>query len=151
MKNYKYIIPVSLILISIVILGLFNYVSTIRDLTYLELTISQILPLAVGLFGSYIFGQQSATKAGREIIKPYARSAFRRLLSLYMRISRVANIIAMSRNSEDSHGTLGKIEAIVGEQLATADDALEDWRDIAPEEVDELSRKIQINRKENQQ
>ena len=151
MKNYKYIIPVSLILISIVILGLFNYVSTIRDLTYLELTISQILPLAVGLFGSYIFGQQSATKAGREIIKPYARSAFRRLLSLYMSISRVANIIAMSKNSEDSHGTLGKIEAIVGEQLATADDALEDWRDIAPEEVDELSRKIQINRKENQQ
>ena len=151
MKNYKYIIPVSLILISIVILGLFNYVSTIRDLTYLELTISQILPLAVGLFGSYIFGQQSATKAGREIIKPYARSAFRRLLSLYMSISRVANIIAMSKNSEDSHGILGKIEAIVGEQLATADDALEDWRDIAPEEVDELSRKIQINRKENQQ
>lgn len=149
MKNYKYIIPVSLILISIVILGLFNYVSTIRDLTYLELTISQILPLAVGLFGSYIFGQQSATKAGREIIKPYARSAFRRLLSLYMSISRVANIIAISKSSEDPHVTLAKVEAIVTEQLATADDALEDWRDIVPEEVDELSSSLHTNRVEN--
>lgn len=157
MKNYKYIIPVSLILVSIVTLGLFNYVSTTRDLTYLELTISQILPLAVGLFGSYIFGQQSATKAGREIIKPYARSAFRRLLSLYMSISRVANIIAMSKSPEDPqspedpHVTMEKIEVIVIEQLATADDALEDWRDIVPEEVDELSRKLQTNRTENQQ
>lgn len=151
MKNYKYIKPALLILTSIGILGLFNYVSTTRDLTYLELTISQILPLAVGLFGSYIFAQQSATKAGREIIKPYARSAFRRLLSLYMSISRVANIIEMSKNSKDSHGTLDKVEVIVREQLATADDALEDWRDIVPEEVDELSRKIQTNRAENQQ
>lgn len=151
MKNYKYITPALLILTSIGILGFFNYISTTRDLTYLELTISQILPLAVGLFGSYIFAQQSATKAGREIIKPYARSAFRRLLSLYMSISRVANIIEMSKNSEDSHGTLDKVEVIVREQLATADDALEDWRDIVPEEVDELSRKIQTNRAENQQ
>ena len=44
-----------------------------------------------------------------------------------------------------------KIEVIVIEQLATADDALEDWRDIVPEEVDELSRKLHTNRTENQQ
>ena len=154
MKLSEYIAPVLLILASIVILvilGIFSYVSTIRTLTGLEWMIVQIFALVVGLFGSFIFGRQSATKAGREIIKPHARSAFRRLLSLYMSISRVANIIAMSKNSEDSHGTLEKIEVIVIEQLATADDALEDWRDIVPEEVDELSRKLHTNRSENQQ
>ena len=151
MKNHTHIIPVLLIFVSIVILGFFNYVSTTRALTYLELTISQALPLVVGLVGSYIFGKQSATKDGREIIKPHARSAFRRLLSLYMSISRVANIIEMSKNPEDSHETLGKVEVVVREQLATADDALDDWRDIVPEEVDELSRKVRTNRMENQQ
>ena len=151
MKKYEYIAPVLLILVSIGILGILGYASTIRALTSLELIISQIFSLIMGLLGSYIFGRQSATKAGRDIIKPHARSAFRRLLSLYMSISRVANIITASKIPEDTHVILEKVEAIVREQLATADDALEDWRDIVPEEVDELSRKLQTNRMENQQ
>ena len=35
---------------------------------------------------------------------------------------------------------LAKLDAIVAEQLATADDALEDWRDIVPEDVEELTK-----------
>lgn len=153
MKKSEYIAPVLLVLVSIGILGFFIYVSTTRNLTNLELVISQTFALIIGLFGSFIFGRQSATRAGREVIKPHARSAFRRLLSLYMSISRVANIITMSKNprDEDPHVTLEKVEVIVIEQLATADDALEDWRDIVPEEVDELSRKIHTNKLENQQ
>ena len=151
MKKSEYIVPGLLILVSIGILGIIGYVSTTRTLTNLEWIISQIFALVMGLFGSFIFGRQSAIKAGREIIKPHARSAFRRLLSLYESISRVANIIAMSKKPEDLHVTFGKVEAIVIEQLATADDALEDWRDIVPEEVDELSRKLRTNRTENQQ
>lgn len=151
MKKYEYIAPVLLILASIVILGIFGYVSTLRTLTNLELIISQIFSLVMGLFGSFIFGRQLATKVSREVIKPHARSAFRRLLSLYASISRVASIIVMSKDSEDTYVTLEKIEAIIIEQLTTADDALEDWRDIVPEEVDELSRKLRINRTENQQ
>ena len=78
MKLSEYIAPVLLILASIVILvilRIFSYVSTIRTLTGLEWIIVQIFALVVGLFGSFIFGRQSATKAGREIIKPHARSA----------------------------------------------------------------------------
>ena len=33
---------------------------------------------------------------------------------------------------------LAKLEVIVVEQLAVTDDALEDWRDIVPEDVEEL-------------
>lgn len=149
MNKSEYIAPVLLILVSIGILGIFGYVSTVRTLTNLELIFSQTFALITGLVGSFVFGRQSATKAGREVIKPHARSAFRRLLSLYMSISRVANIIAISKSSEDPHVTLEKVEAIVTEQLATADDALEDWRDIVPEEVDELSSNLHTNRVEN--
>ena len=37
---------------------------------------------------------------------------------------------------------LEKLEAIVVEQIATANDALEDWRDIVPEDVKELMSKF---------
>ena len=38
---------------------------------------------------------------------------------------------------------LAKLDAIVTEQLATADDALDDWNDIVPEDVAELKQKLQ--------
>ena len=36
--------------------------------------------------------------------------------------------------------TLAKLDTIVTEQLAAADDALEDWRDIVPDDVKELTK-----------
>lgn len=38
--------------------------------------------------------------------------------------------------------TLAKLEAIVIGQIIIADDALEDWKDIVPEEVEELSERL---------
>jgi len=40
-----------------------------------------------------------------------------------------------------------KIEAIIAEQLVTADDALEDWRDIVPEDVKELEQRLAAKHK----
>jgi hypothetical protein len=34
------------------------------------------------------------------------------------------------------------LEAIVAEQIWTATDALEDWRDLIPEDVEEVERRI---------
>ena len=90
-------------------------------------------------------GRQSAKDAAREIIKPHARSAFRRLMSLYESLSRVATEIEKSLSGEgnkNSEGDLARLKAIVIEQLATADDALEDWNDIVPEDVAELRDKL---------
>ena len=44
---------------------------------------------------------------------------------------------------ENHRLTLPKLNALVIEQLATADDALEDWRDIVPEDVEELKQKLE--------
>ena len=145
MKIFERVAPVLLVLASIGVSGLFAYVATTRTLTNLESVLLQAFALVTGLIGSFIFGRQSAREAARAIIKPHARSAFRRLLSLYQSLSRVAIAIESSQNSkapEDHQVILAKLEAIVVEQLATADDALEDWRDIVPEDVEELRQRL---------
>ena len=145
MKNLERLWPVLLILISLGVAIYFAYVTTTRTLTGLESFLLQIFTLVTGLVGSFIFGRQSAREAARDIIKPLARSAFRRLLSLYRSLSRVANILASSQDfesREDYEVMHAKLEGIVVEQLTTASDALEDWRDIVPEDVEELYQRL---------
>ncbi|MCY4351845.1 MAG: hypothetical protein OXC45_01925 [Gemmatimonadetes bacterium] len=145
MKNFERYAPYFLILISLVIAVSFAYVATTRTLTDLETVFLQFFCLLAGTGGSFIFGRQSAREAAREIIKPHARSAFRRLLSLYQSLSRVATTIESSQNFEspvENQVTLAKLETIVVEQLASADDAIEEWKDIVPEDVEELDRRF---------
>lgn len=148
MKNLERIGPALLLFFSIAVSVIFAYTATTRTLTGLESILWQIFAFAVGLTGSFIFGRQSAREAAGEMIKPYARSAFRRLLSLYHSLSRAATAIESSQSSEVqeyAQVVLAKLEVIVVEQLAAADDALEDWRDIVPEAVKELEQKRQYD------
>lgn len=146
MKNTKKVLPIILISASIAVATIFIIVASKQPLSQLEIVSFQVFILLLGLLGSFIFGQQSAINAAREIIKPHARSAFRRLLSLYNSLSRLASTIDHARssnsNSMEEKAVLDKLEAIVTEQIATADDALEDWGDIVPDDVDELRKKL---------
>ena len=149
MKFLERWLPTVLILAAIAVAGFSAYIATQRTLSSLEGTLLQSFALIVGLVGSFIFGRRSATDAAKEIIKPHARSAFRRLMSLYESLSRVANEVAASQSAGvNNEVVLARLEAIVIEQLATADDALEDWSDIVPEDVAELRIKLG-NRREN--
>lgn len=143
MKSVEKIAATLLISVSIILMVLFAYVATGRPLTQVEAIGLQFLALFAGLLGSYIFGRQVSRGSIGEIIKPYARSAFRRLISLYRSLSRVARII-----EEDGHGDatskISIIKAIVVEQIATANDALADWEDVVPESVEELRREMKI-------
>jgi hypothetical protein len=134
-------IPIIFIFAALCMLGLSIYVASQRDLTSLENTLLQVISLASGVFGSFQFGKQSAREAAKDMIKPHARSAFRRLVSLYESLSRVAYEINNSNQLASPEITIAKLEAIVAEQIATADDALEDWSDIVPEEVAELKER----------
>ena len=143
MKNLEYIVAALLVLISIVVSIVFAITATRRNLNGLESSIWQIFTFAAGLSGSFIFGRQSAREAAREIIKPHARSAFRRVLSLYRSLARASATIKLSQAPESEEAlqvTLAKLDTIVTEQLAAADDALEDWRDIVPDDVKELTK-----------
>lgn len=138
-----------LMIVAFVVMGISAYIATQRHLSDLENILLQTFSLLFGLVGSYYFGKQSANDAAKEIIKPHARSAFRRLISLYESLHRVGVEIENSKNSNEPQSetlTLAKLESIVIEQLATADDALEDWRDIVPEEVAELTQRLTTSR-----
>ena len=76
-----------------------------------------------------------------EVIRPHARSSFRRVVSLLQGLSAIANTLEESRNFdsiEKYHVAMARLEGLVSSQLIAADDALEDWRDIVPEEVSDL-------------
>lgn len=145
MKTLERYPPIILVILAFIVTSFSVYVASIRTLTGLENTLLQAVALVFGLLGSFLFGRQSTRDAAKEILKPHARSAFRRLISLYESLSRVALEIENSKNNKESNSekiALAKLEAIVIEQLATADDALEDWRDIVPDEVAELRNRL---------
>jgi hypothetical protein len=118
-----------------------------RELSSLENVLLQVLSLGLGLIGSYVLGVASARENAFEIVKPHARSAFRRVLSLYQSLSRLLQ--TMSNDKAKIEGNLEaviiieKFESIVIEQLATSGDSLEDWNDLVPEEIAAL--KSQVN------
>ncbi len=146
MKHLERIGPALLLFFSIVVSVIFAYTATQRTLTGLESMIWQIFAFGAGLAGSFIFGRQSAREAATEVIKPYARSAFRRLIFLYLTLRRAAIAVELAQHSESQENyqvILARLEEIIAAQLMTADDALEDWNDIVPEDVEELKQKLQ--------
>ncbi|MHB8834379.1 MAG: hypothetical protein ACYC9Y_01510 [Candidatus Methylomirabilia bacterium] len=143
-----------LLVLSILFAIGFSVTASGRNLTSLENVLLQFFTLAVGFIGSFILGKETARDAARQMIKPHARSAFRRLLSLYRSLSRLSVVIQESRASDpdgkNPTAVLDRIEGIVVEQISTADDALEDWQDIVPEDVSELRAKIKtLSKTEN--
>lgn len=54
-------------------------------------------------------------------------------------------LMGVSISPENDQVALARLEEIIAEQLSTADDALEDWRDIVPEDVGELEQKRQFD------
>lgn len=145
-KNSQWIWPG---LISLVVFGsttVFVIIAAIRDLSSVENVLLQFIFLSIGCGVSYSVGKQSVEKAAKEMIKPHARSAFRRLIFLYLTLRRAAAAIESAQHSESQENhqvILARLEEIVTAQLLTADDALEDWNDIVPEDVEELKQKLQ--------
>ena len=147
MKHLERIGPTLLLFFSIVVSVILAYTATQRTLTGLESALWQIFVFAAGLSGSFIFGRQSARAAAREILKPYARGAARYLISLYKSVLRARSVtsIEVSQDSkfhENYHVIRAYLIATFTEQLATADDALENWRDILDEELEDLIEKL---------
>ncbi len=145
MKALESVAAGVLLALSVVVSVYTVVIATERPLTSLEGALLQAFALLSGLIGSFVVGRKSATEAAQQIMKPHARSAFRRLVSLYSSLQRVGIELANAKNSEDhiaKEMALAKLDAIVVEQLATANDALEDWNDMVPEDVKELRQRL---------
>lgn len=117
--------------------GWMVFIASSRQLTPLEDVLFQILILAAGISGSFIVGRISASSAARDVIRPHARSAFRRVFSLYKSLYNLSDRIeTMRRDNPDPR--LDVIRATLDAQITTGQDALEDWRDIIKDDVDEI-------------
>lgn len=105
--------------------------------------------LILGIGTSYLFGLASAKSAAEEMLRPHARSAFRRVVALFEAFQRLGNSIgsrtAVLEAIAEDHDGMVPIDHVRGamdlllmqvfEQTGTAGDAIEDWRDLVPSEV----------------
>lgn len=126
--------------VCIVVVIVFVALTLFKVPTTFEVVLFQLLILVTGLLGSYIFGRTSAHASALELIKPHARSAFRRVTTLYSSLYRLSERIE-ELNEGDHDNRLELIQALVNEQITTGQDAMEDWRDIVPEEVEQIERR----------
>jgi hypothetical protein len=112
----------------------------LRDVSAVENAMFQVLISGFGLIGSYILGQYSARQGAIDIVKPHARASFRRVTALYKSLYHLSERID-ELNQQDFDYRLELIQALVNEQIRTGQDAIDDWRDIVPEEVAEIERR----------
>ena len=135
--NLTLVAALALIAISILVAFYMIVESSNRELTSLETTLFQVVVMVVGLSGSFIFGRLTAAESARETARLHARHAFRRVLELYDSLDSLSVRIRIYRRRRRS-GDLAVIHAIVYEQMAIVLSTIEDWRDIIPEDVEEL-------------
>lgn len=127
-----------------------------RELTPLESVLLQFFGLAVGVWASFSAGMEAGRKMEASRTQASARSAFRRVTRVYEALGRLIESIETRRDVLYHHSgngsdvRLSSVEAAldllgvqVTEQLGTANDAMEDWRDLVPDQVRELEQKAE--------
>ena len=131
---------------SIVISVAFIWAASSRELSTLENVLLQTFALGAGLAGSFIYGRDSSRHAARDLIRPVARSAFRRLMTIYRGLAQLNLDIDTAReraNGEFVNGAvLDRLQATIVAHTWTAADALADWQDMVPEDVSELRAEL---------
>ena len=99
--------------------------------------------LSFNLVGSFLLGRKSLRNLVREQIKPAARSSFRRVISLGRRNGRLESYLEQGYNESEFDPSFQIPLALVQEQEADINDIIEDWRDLVPEEVEEIVKHSQ--------
>ena len=128
--------------VSLVMAVVFVFVASSRELSTLELVVFQAMTLFLSLVGSFLGGRQFADASAEQSLRSYAKSAFRRVFHLYRGLGRVAAYVA-EREEETDAQTILRVEAAVRELIDTAGDALEDWREIVPEDAAALQNAVE--------
>lgn len=123
------------------------YVGTRKVPNALAAALLQAITLVFTIVGAYYFATASARVAAEEMVRPHVRSAFRRVQNLYAGLGRLLREIDSQLDfhvgDDKAMLSLQLIKSIVIEQASTADDALEDWRDLVPDEIQQLEQQAQ--------
>ncbi len=100
-------------------------------------------------------GRQSLKEGTADVLKPHGLKAVRRIFRLGQAIGSFSGAIAMQRElmqrrAEEQNGTVeifevegafAALEAHVTAQLGIVEDAIEDWRDVVPSEVEAIEER----------
>jgi hypothetical protein len=105
-------------------------------------------------------GRQSLKRGTTDVLKPHGRKAVRRIVRLGQGIGSFSTTIATQRDLMrqrgaeqggavevfEVEGAFEMLEAHVAAQLGIVEDAIEDWRDVVPAEVEAIeSRAREVN------
>ena len=140
MKDWYF---VALLAGCLVAAGAFVGLSWLRAPTPFETVLFQIVILITGLLGSYMYGKNSAAQAARDVIRPQARSAFRRARSLRRSLNALSTRIETMQKEEYDH-RLDLVHALVNELTFVSQDALDDWRDVIPDDAADIMANTDI-------
>ena len=129
------------------------HTASTRDTTALENTLLQFFGIAAGAVFSWLIGDGTGRRGAEKELRSRAAPAFRRVVRLYEGHTRLIVqtdelLKNLKRGATDGKVEVGLVEAAmrtirvqVSEQIGTSNDAMEDWRDLAPEEVAELEER----------
>lgn len=115
-----------------------------RELSPVETTLFHILTWGIGLCASYFFAISATQSSARAKYALHARASFRRVIGLYSRLFKLSERIEEMKvqGSERPDSRLDLLQALVSEQIATVQASVEDWRDIVPDEVEQVEKQI---------
>jgi hypothetical protein len=131
------------------------YITSRKDMTNLDNGLLQFIFFSVGIAVAYIFGRWSIASAAAEVVKPHGRKAVRRIVNLAQALQsfgivlsdlRVLASATADRNQglvpiDEVDRVLDVLDNNLATQLRTVADAIEDWRDIVPEEVEAIEQR----------
>lgn len=141
------------------LLGLTLFLTSGPEFSEREDGLLQLIFLAVGIFYSFVAGRRSARAAAADLLRPKGRSAVRTIRSLVAGIHGFSlavdgereSIRAIAAESEDLvplihvEHALNVVQSRIEGELRTAGNALEDWRDVVPDEVESVLRVEEAN------
>lgn len=144
-----------LLALSIVVIGYHVHVSTNRELSGLETSYFGLATTALGVLGTWLYSKEESETRAQQHFLPLARSALRRVVSLYGALDRVSLRIRDESERLRSQGdaspalqsaesSLRLLEAVVQEHAATARDAIQDWGDVLPSESKDLAEQFSL-------
>ena len=145
--NTKLIPPILFIFASLILTSILVYTSHGREFSNLENMMIQIFFSLAGIGGSYLLGKTMSEDMAQESIKLHAKPAFRRVVSHYESLSRMAR--HLESNTTSTKQTLELFKYVLYEQIQTVDHSIEDWKDIVPDEVERVLENYKNTNREN--
>ena len=129
------------ILVGLAFAGFMVLTAAQRELKPLEALLFQFIILFVslggGLVGSYKFGQNAAAN------RQYARSALRSVMVLFLNLQRLHQAIEQLKINDSADERFGSLQLHVENQMDIAYSVINDWRDLIPEEFEDVGENLE--------